>query len=164
MAITLSTVGSSVFLGGFSTLCGVIPLAFTSSQIFFTVFVAFLSVVLLGLGHGLILLPVLLSLVGPTENVKEAATSRDEKKLASPHSAMDENMNELIENHKVGHGPEMSSVQTEGKASQNKKDPKVLMRENTNQTESDELIQQDQSSNDGPIDVEVSLPPTRCSG
>jgi uncharacterized membrane protein YdfJ with MMPL/SSD domain len=73
----LSTVGVSVFLGGLSTLFGTLPLAFTSSEVFYTVFIAFMAIVVLGLGHGLILLPVLLSLVGPTEVVtfaKPAAT------------------------------------------------------------------------------------------
>jgi len=62
----LSTVGAPVLLGGLSTLFGTLPLAFTSSDVFYTVFIAFVAIVVLGLGHGLILLPILLSLVGPT--------------------------------------------------------------------------------------------------
>lgn len=62
----LVEIGSSIFLGGFSTFLGVTTLAFASGQIFFTFFVMFISMVTLGLGYGLILLPVLLSLVGPS--------------------------------------------------------------------------------------------------
>ena len=70
----LSTVGSSVLLGGLSTLFGTLPLAFTSSEVFYTVFVGFVAICVLGLSHGIILLPVLLSLVGPTEVVILLAT------------------------------------------------------------------------------------------
>jgi len=61
----LETIGASVLVGGLSTLLGVVPLGFSSSTIFFTVFVVFFGLVLLGLLHGLVLLPVLLSMMGP---------------------------------------------------------------------------------------------------
>lgn len=70
----LETIGASVFVGGFSTLIGVLPLGFSSSEIFFTVFVVFFGLVLLGLLHGLVLLPVLLSILGP-ECVVQTGTS-----------------------------------------------------------------------------------------
>lgn len=66
---TLVTIGSSVLLGGFSTLVGVIPLAFSTSEIFWTTFVIFFGLVLLGLLHGLVLLPVLLSMFGPLDSI-----------------------------------------------------------------------------------------------
>jgi hypothetical protein len=53
---------------------GTLPLAFSTSDIFTTVFIAFLALVLLGVSHGLILLPVLLSLMGPEECISLAAT------------------------------------------------------------------------------------------
>lgn len=62
----LSTMGSSVVLGGFSTILGTIPLAFSSSEIFHAVLVIFLSFVILSLAHGLLFLPVLLLVIGPT--------------------------------------------------------------------------------------------------
>lgn len=61
----LSTMGSAVVLGAFSTILGVMPLAFSSSQIFFSLFVVFLSFVALSLAHGILYLPVLLALIGP---------------------------------------------------------------------------------------------------
>jgi Niemann-Pick C1 protein len=64
---TLHTMGAAIFLGALSTFLGTLPLAFSSSEIFVTIFVAFLGLVLLGCAHGLILLPVLLSIVGPQD-------------------------------------------------------------------------------------------------
>lgn len=79
---TLETIGSSVLVGGFSTLVGVLPLAFSSSEIFFTTFVIFFGLVLLGLMHGLILLPVLLSMFGPLDSIHEDEDESDNQKEA----------------------------------------------------------------------------------
>ena len=57
--------GASVLLGGATTFLGVMPLAFSSTTVFMVVFKSFLAMVCLGCGVGLILLPVVLSLVGP---------------------------------------------------------------------------------------------------
>ena len=67
----LRTIGASVVLGGLSTLLGVVPLGFSTSEIIRTVFVIFIALVALGLSHGLILLPVVLSLVGPLNYLPE---------------------------------------------------------------------------------------------
>ena len=61
----LLTMGSSVLLGGMSTLLGTMSLAFTSTTIFYTIFVSFCGIVTIGISHGLVLFPVILSLVGP---------------------------------------------------------------------------------------------------
>ena len=65
---TLSTMGTSVFLGGFSTFLSVTPLLFSKSEIFSTVCMSFLAMVIVGVSHGVILLPVILSYIG-TEDV-----------------------------------------------------------------------------------------------
>ena len=65
MKETLRTVGAAVLSGGLSTLLGVLPLALSTSEVMRTVFVSFLTMVTLGCGHGLILLPILLSVIGP---------------------------------------------------------------------------------------------------
>lgn len=64
----LGTMGASILVGGLSTFLGVTPLIFSSSEIFSTICLAFLAMVFLGVTHGLILLPVILSYVG-TERV-----------------------------------------------------------------------------------------------
>jgi hypothetical protein len=96
---SLKTIGASVMLGGLSTFLGVVPLGFASSEIIRTVFVIFIALVALGLskflvcvcslqiarnqrliacvalplctGHGLVLLPVVLSLIGPLNYLEE---------------------------------------------------------------------------------------------
>ena len=68
---TLGTVGTSVLAGGLSTFLGTMPLAFSTSEVFYTIFIVFLSLVIVGLAHGLVLLPVILSIFGPTESVEK---------------------------------------------------------------------------------------------
>merc|ERR1711972_842 len=60
--------------GAMGTFLGAVPLAFSASALFFTICIAFLGMVLLGSAHGLILLPILLSMFGP-EDQKERITS-----------------------------------------------------------------------------------------
>jgi len=62
---TLQTMGSSIFVGGLSSLLGVSLLYFSQSQILRLVFVAIVGLVVLGITHGLVFLPVILSLIGP---------------------------------------------------------------------------------------------------
>jgi len=70
----LRTMGSSILIGGVSTFLGTLPLAFSTSTIFYTIFIAFVGLVTLGIGHGLILLPVLLSLFGPEDQIVAPST------------------------------------------------------------------------------------------
>ncbi|XP_033117037.1 patched domain-containing protein 3-like isoform X2 [Anneissia japonica] len=61
----ITDIGPAVFNGGFSTLLAFVLLSLSSSYIFRTFFKIFFLVVLFGLFHGLVLLPVLLSWIGP---------------------------------------------------------------------------------------------------
>ena len=82
----LETMGAAIFLGGASSLLGTLPLAFSTSDLFFNVFIVFFGLVTLGLAHGLILLPVILSTVGPQDvsitlagTRKSSSTSSDSR-------------------------------------------------------------------------------------
>jgi Niemann-Pick C1 protein len=76
----LRTMGSSVLMGGVTTFLGTLPLAFSTSKIFTTVFVAFLALVVLGITHGLILLPVLLCRFGPEDQVRMGSLTSENTK------------------------------------------------------------------------------------
>ena len=61
----LYSVGASVFSGGFSTWLAVVVLAGADTYILQVFFFMFALVTTLGLWHGLVVLPILLSLIGP---------------------------------------------------------------------------------------------------
>ena len=62
---TMSTMGSSIFLGAASTFLGLMPLALSTSNVFQDIFVSVVGLICFGVLNGLIFLPVVLSLVGP---------------------------------------------------------------------------------------------------
>jgi uncharacterized membrane protein YdfJ with MMPL/SSD domain len=74
---TLKTMGMSIMVGGLSTFIAVIPLAFSTSAIIGNVFTCFFAMVTLGVSHGLIFLPVVLSLVGPTHTPRLQPATAD---------------------------------------------------------------------------------------
>jgi len=61
---SVSSMGTAVAHGGVSTLLAFILVAFSNSYVYLTFFKMFLCVVVFGLFHGILLLPVLLSLIG----------------------------------------------------------------------------------------------------
>jgi Niemann-Pick C1 protein len=61
----LTTMGASIWVGGVTTMTSALPLSLTASLVFKTFFFTFLAIPVLGVAHGLILLPVILSLWGP---------------------------------------------------------------------------------------------------
>ena len=68
--------GLPILQGAISTILGVIGLALAPSYIFLTFFKMVLLVIVLGALHGLILLPVLLSFLGPGKKMPQ---TRDAK-------------------------------------------------------------------------------------
>jgi len=63
--IAVKHIGAAVVYGAGSTLLAMSMLAFSTSYVFMAFFRIFFLVILFGLWHGLILLPVVLSTIGP---------------------------------------------------------------------------------------------------
>ena len=79
----ITDMGAAVLNGGTSTLLAFVLLAGSESHVFSVFFRIFLLVIIFGLFHGLLLLPVLLSLVGPApyDNAKPAVENLEKAKV-----------------------------------------------------------------------------------
>ena len=77
---TLENIGPAVLNGGFSTFLAFILLSFSKSHVFLTFFKIFFLVVVFGLFHGLVFLPVILSLIGP-KPYDLSGSDKDEKMI-----------------------------------------------------------------------------------
>lgn len=89
---TLKSMGVSILTGGISTFLGTLPLAFSTSTIFRTIFIAFLGLSTLGVGHALMLLPVVLSMIGPEDQIVRRTSEKveellEDKKIAHEDTA-----------------------------------------------------------------------------
>jgi len=82
---TLRTMGSSILVGGTSTFLGLVPLAWSTSLVLRNTYICFLAMVLLGVLHGLVLLPVILSMIGPAGAIVHDVDD-DDLALPSPES------------------------------------------------------------------------------
>ena len=69
--MALRTMGSSVFHGGFSTFIAIVVVSPSKSYIFMVFFRLWFMIILFGMGNGFMLLPVILSLIGPTYTFDE---------------------------------------------------------------------------------------------
>ena len=67
----METIGLAVFNGGLTTFLALTLCGGSTSHTFVTFFKVFVLTVLFGLYHGLVLLPVLLSLCGPVTQIQE---------------------------------------------------------------------------------------------
>ncbi|KAL7549228.1 hypothetical protein ACHAWF_012501 [Thalassiosira exigua] len=66
---TLETIGASLLLGGASTFIGILPVSFSTSETFMTVFIIFCGLILLGVLHGLMFIPCVLSIIGTRDSI-----------------------------------------------------------------------------------------------
>ena len=74
--------GAPVFHGAISSLLGVVMLAFAKSYIFYSFFQVMSLVIAFGISHALLLLPVILSVIGPSpseDNLPESSRVSPEK-------------------------------------------------------------------------------------
>ena len=99
---TLADIGAAVLCGATSTFLAVAVLLSSSSYVFETLSIQFALTVALGVSHGLILLPVMLSLLGPkpfaaAEDVDgENNVEATKKAAASDEESSDEQMKDVV--------------------------------------------------------------------
>lgn len=79
----LSTMGSSVFHGGFSTFLAIITLSASSSYIFLVFFRLWFGIIVFGMSNGFFLLPIILSFIGPLSESDSETSPVDPKVKAS---------------------------------------------------------------------------------
>ena len=96
----LADIGAAVLSGALSTFLAVAVLLFSSSYVFEVLSRQFALTVGLGIVHGLVLLPVLLSLLGPApfasaaEHGSEIEPKADQGMAATNHASAQENSSE----------------------------------------------------------------------
>ena len=158
-------------VGGLSTFLAVIPLAFSTSAIIGTVFTAFFSMVTLGVAHGLVFLPVVLSLVGPTmtprlhddqrrsvdETRPESQTNTDGEEIMPPQdTCSDQSISDdqlKVDSHSSTDGQDLSPFLVESRTDKTSFDdddsPETPLSTGVTQTTSDvEATPETQSSAD----------------
>ena len=94
----LADIGAAVLSGALSTFLAVAVLLGSSSYVFEVLSRQFALTVGLGIVHGLILLPVLLSILGPaaysSASEEEAVVKKDEGMAQTNHASIQENSSE----------------------------------------------------------------------
>ena len=76
--------GSSVFHGGFSTFLAIILTAPSKSYVFIIFFRLWFSIILFGMCNGFMLLPVILTFIGPTYSPEKQPTKVQTTDPAKP--------------------------------------------------------------------------------
>ena len=75
--------GSSVFHGGFSTFLAIVTLAPAKTYIFLVFFRLWFGIIIFGMANGFMLLPVILSFIGQTEDVMDPHAGDSESESES---------------------------------------------------------------------------------
>ena len=83
--MVISSIGISILKGGFTTFLGILCLGFNSTLSFRTMFITFIAITTMGVSHGLIFLPIVLSIWGPMKDSKDI----DEKTTLTEESSFD---------------------------------------------------------------------------
>ena len=78
-SVAISSMGSSVIHGGFSTFLAVITLGSAKTYVFKVMFKTFFGIVVFGMANGFILLPIIFSFIGPTPNPEEKHAERERR-------------------------------------------------------------------------------------
>merc|ERR1712154_458606 len=93
----LNRVGASVFNGAFSTFLAVAAMGLSQTYVFRVFFKQFFLVTVLGSLHGLIVLPALLSIVGPTKPIVYGDDEEESSPIpaTTPNTEQDRNSEEI---------------------------------------------------------------------
>ena len=75
--MALRKMGSSVFHGGFSTFLAILVLAPVKTYVFVAFFRLWFGIILFGMANGFLLLPVILSFIGPTQTIVDPSLFSD---------------------------------------------------------------------------------------
>lgn len=94
----LSGMGSSVFHGGFSTFLAIISLAGARSYIFVVFFRMWFGIIVFGMANGFLLLPTILSFIGPLGNPSSTTKVDDSSPNSKPRKVEDIELAEAIAN------------------------------------------------------------------
>ena len=102
--VAISKMGSSVIHGGFSTFLAIIVLAAAKSYIFVVFFRLWFGIIVFGMSNGFILLPIILSFVGPVaidENVTVELERRQSIRRQTSIKKMDASNSNLTQTNMV---------------------------------------------------------------
>ena len=89
----ISQMGSSVFHGGFSTFIAIGLLGFAKLYSFVVFFKAWMCILTFGMLNGIILLPILLSMIGPIEDDEKETTKKPHVVKNFPITDQSKNIN-----------------------------------------------------------------------
>lgn len=91
----LSVMGSSVFHGGFSTFLAIIALAGSRSYVFVVFFRMWFVIIVFGMANGFLLLPVILSFIGPLDNADSKKSDELDTKASQVEDAVAKKAEEI---------------------------------------------------------------------